>query len=159
MSSEIGSFVVSLKAKVEGYQVGGKTGTAQHLDKNDGSYLLSFLGFAPMDNPQLVCYAIVDEPDVPDNSSSSYACRLFSAVMSEALPYMNIYAATDTGLPGSDTAAGQTQTQARTDRKLQAYLDSVNADHINPVLISPLLENSIRASGQELALPAFNCLN
>ena len=39
------------------------------------------------------------------------------------------------------------------------YLDSVNADHINPVLISPLLENSIRASGQELALPAFNCLN
>ncbi len=101
-------------AKVEGYQVGGKTGTAQHLDKNDGSYLLSFLGFAPMDNPQLVCYAIVDEPDVPDNSSSSYACRLFSAVMSEALPYMNIYAATDTGLPGSDTAAGQTQTQAET---------------------------------------------
>ena len=39
------------------------------------------------------------------------------------------------------------------------YLDSVNADHINPVLISPMLENSIRASGQELALPAFNCLN
>lgn len=39
------------------------------------------------------------------------------------------------------------------------YLDSVNADHINPVLISPLLEDSIRAAGQELALPAFNCLN
>ena len=39
------------------------------------------------------------------------------------------------------------------------YLDSVDADHLNPVLISPLLENAIRASGQELALPAFNCLN
>ena len=39
------------------------------------------------------------------------------------------------------------------------YLDSLNADHLNPVLISPLLENAIRASGQELALPAFNCLN
>lgn len=38
------------------------------------------------------------------------------------------------------------------------YLDSVDADHLNPVLISPLLENAIRASGQELALPAFNCL-
>jgi len=40
-----------------------------------------------------------------------------------------------------------------------AYLDSLVSDHLNPVLISPLLENSIRASGQELALPAFNCLN
>ena len=39
------------------------------------------------------------------------------------------------------------------------YLDSTEADHLNPVLISPLLENAIRASGQELALPAFNCLN
>jgi hypothetical protein len=38
------------------------------------------------------------------------------------------------------------------------YLDSLTADHLNPVLISPLLENAIRASGQELALPAFNCL-
>ncbi len=39
------------------------------------------------------------------------------------------------------------------------YLDSLTANHLNPVLISPLLENAIRASGQELALPAFNCLN
>ena len=39
------------------------------------------------------------------------------------------------------------------------YLDSVDAGHLNPVLISHLLENAIRASGQELALPAFNCLN
>ena len=39
------------------------------------------------------------------------------------------------------------------------YLDCPNANHLNPVLISPLLENVIRASGQNLALPAFNCLN
>ncbi len=39
------------------------------------------------------------------------------------------------------------------------YLDSLTAGHLNHVLISPLLENAIRASGQELALPAFNCLN
>ena len=38
------------------------------------------------------------------------------------------------------------------------HLDSANADHINPVLISPLLENAIREAGQEIALPAFNCL-
>ena len=39
------------------------------------------------------------------------------------------------------------------------YLDGFDANHLNPVLISPMLESAIRASGQELALPAFNCLN
>ena len=39
------------------------------------------------------------------------------------------------------------------------YLDSTDADHLNPVLISPLLENAIREAGQEIALPAFNCLS
>ena len=39
------------------------------------------------------------------------------------------------------------------------YLDSVKATRLNPVLISPSLENAIRANGQELVLPAFNCLN
>lgn len=38
------------------------------------------------------------------------------------------------------------------------YLDGPRADHLNPVLISTVLENAIRAAGQELALPAFNCL-
>ena len=40
-----------------------------------------------------------------------------------------------------------------------SYLDSVNANRLNPVLISLLLENAIRADGQEIALPAFNCLH
>lgn len=78
-------------AKVEGYTVGGKTGTAQHHDKSDKNYLLSFLGFAPCENPQLVCYTIVDSPDVSDKGSSSYACKLFSAIMTEALPYYNVF--------------------------------------------------------------------
>ena len=38
------------------------------------------------------------------------------------------------------------------------YIDSMTAERLNPVLISPLLENAIREAGQELALPAFNCL-
>jgi len=39
------------------------------------------------------------------------------------------------------------------------YLDSLTADHLNPVLISGVLENAIRASGDEIALPAFNCFS
>jgi stage V sporulation protein D (sporulation-specific penicillin-binding protein) len=78
-------------AAVAGYTVGGKTGTAQHLDKTKDEYILSFLGFAPYDNPQVVCYVIVDTPDVDDKASSAYASKLFSAVMTEVLPYMNIF--------------------------------------------------------------------
>ena len=37
------------------------------------------------------------------------------------------------------------------------YLDSVKAERLNPVLLSPILERAIRASGQDAALPAFNC--
>ena len=39
------------------------------------------------------------------------------------------------------------------------YLDGLNSDHLNPILISPILENAIREAGQEFVLPAFNCLN
>ena len=38
------------------------------------------------------------------------------------------------------------------------YLDSIAADRLNPVLISPILENAIRANGDSIALSAFNCL-
>ncbi len=82
-------------AKVEGYVVGGKTGTAQHHDKTDSNYLLSFLGFASLDNPQVVCYAIVDSPQVDNKSSSSYACQLFSAVMKDVLPYLDVFPTTE----------------------------------------------------------------
>ena len=37
------------------------------------------------------------------------------------------------------------------------YLDSLTVDHLNPVLISSLLENAIRSNGDDIALPAFNC--
>lgn len=83
-------------AAVEGYVIGGKTGTAQKHDKEEEEYVLSFIGYAPHDNPQVVCYVIVDTPDVDDPSSSSYASKLFGNVMSEVLPYLNIFKTEDT---------------------------------------------------------------
>lgn len=94
-------------AAVEGYDVGGKTGTAQHHDKDDDTYLLSFLGFAPYDNPQIVCYVVVDAPDVDDPGSSSYASKLFSAIMTEVLPYMDVF-------PTKDVPANEPQTEPQT---------------------------------------------
>lgn len=78
-------------AAIAGYLVGGKTGTAQKLDKNSKTYLLSFIGFAPYDNPDLVCYVIIDEVGIGDNGNSGIAAGMFSEIMTEVLPYMGIY--------------------------------------------------------------------
>lgn len=82
----------SRSAKVQGYSMGGKTGTAEKLnEKEKGNYLVSFIGFAPLDKPEMVIYTVVDTPNVEKQASSSYAQYLAQAIMSEVLPYMNIY--------------------------------------------------------------------
>lgn len=82
----------SRSAKVQGYSMGGKTGTAEKLnEKEKGNYLVSFIGFAPLDKPEMVIYTVVDTPNVAKQASSTYAQYLSQAIMSEVLPYMNIY--------------------------------------------------------------------
>lgn len=77
------------KAAVEGYEIGGKTGTAEKLPRGNGKYILSFIGFAPVDNPQVVIYVVVDEPELQSGSGS--ASYLFADIAAEIFPYMNIY--------------------------------------------------------------------
>ncbi|MDE5863368.1 MAG: penicillin-binding protein 2, partial [Lachnospiraceae bacterium] len=79
------------KAKVEGYTIGGKTGTAEKLPRGNHKYLLSFIGFAPVENPQLVVYVTVDEPSVEDQASSGLGTIIAQSIFEELLPYMNIY--------------------------------------------------------------------
>lgn len=82
----------SRSAKVQGYSMGGKTGTAEKLnEKEKGNYLVSFIGFASLDKPEMVIYTVVDTPNVEKQASSTYAQYLSQAIMSEVLPYMNIY--------------------------------------------------------------------
>lgn len=88
MSVESGT---SRSAKVQGYSMGGKTGTAEKLaDDTEDNYLVSFIGFAPLDDPQILIYTVVDTPNVESQASSSYAQYLAQAILSEVLPYMNI---------------------------------------------------------------------
>ena len=81
-------------AKVAGYSMGGKTGTAQKSvggKKDAENYLVSFIGYLPADEPELVIYAIVDEPNAKDQAHSTYAQNLVREILEEALPYLNIY--------------------------------------------------------------------
>ena len=82
-------------AAVEGYDVGGKTGTAEKLPRGNGKYLVSFIGYAPQENPEVVVYVVVDEPNVPGQASSSYATELSSKIMTEIFPYLGIEKSAD----------------------------------------------------------------
>lgn len=77
-------------ANVEGYDIGGKTGTAEKLPRGSGSYLLSFIGYAPQENPEVVIYVVVDEPNVKNQELSSYVLELSQKIMAEAFPYLGI---------------------------------------------------------------------
>ena len=90
-------------AKVDGYSMGGKTGTAQKGNRDDKKYIVSFIGFAPLDNPQVVVYAVVDEPNAEYQADSKYAQYLYKKIMTEILPYLNIFP--DQELTGKESEA------------------------------------------------------
>ncbi len=78
-------------ARPAGYAIGGKTGTAQTLPRGNGEYVVSFMGYAPADDPQIAIYVVVDRPNVKEQDDAKYATRIVRNVLTEVLPYLNIY--------------------------------------------------------------------
>jgi len=80
------------KAQVEGYLLGGKTGTAQKYPREAGKNLVSFLGFVETENRTVVIYVVVDEAHDPEKmSKSATASSLAATILEEALPYLKMY--------------------------------------------------------------------
>lgn len=79
------------KAQAAGYQVGGKTGTAQKHPRTDENYVVSFIGFTPYENPEAVVYVVIDQPHVEDQTKCTSATEMASRVISEVLPILGIY--------------------------------------------------------------------
>lgn len=77
-------------AKVDNYTIGGKTGTAEKQPRGRGNYLVSFIGFAPYDKPEIIVYVIVDEPNTADQAHSSFAQQIAHNIFEQVLPYMNV---------------------------------------------------------------------
>lgn len=79
-------------AAVEGYRVGGKTGTAEIASGGtyeDNNYILSFMGFAPADDPKYACLVVVDSPESGGNSGT-LAGGIFAKIMNNVLTYYQI---------------------------------------------------------------------
>ncbi len=77
-------------AAVEGYDIGGKTGTAEKHPRGQGNYLVSFIGYAPQEDPQVMIYVVIDEPNVAVQSDSKLATTLAADIMKEILPYLGV---------------------------------------------------------------------
>ncbi|MEX1030340.1 MAG: penicillin-binding transpeptidase domain-containing protein [Paenibacillaceae bacterium] len=100
---EIGS---GRRGYIDGYRIAGKTGTAQKFI--DGSYakdrwIVSFIGYAPADYPQVALIVIVDDPDIGSDStrSSEVSAPVFKDIMGKSLRYLNV--------PKENTSLGITQ--------------------------------------------------
>ncbi len=78
------------RARPAGYMIGGKTGTAETLPRGTEDYVVSFICHAPSENPEIICYVVIDRPNVAKQEDSKYACIVTKGILSEVLPYLGI---------------------------------------------------------------------
>ncbi|MDO5793201.1 MAG: stage V sporulation protein D [Turicibacter sp.] len=89
----VGSQGSGKSAYIDGYRVGGKTGTAQKAKDGayiSGEYILSFVGIAPMDDPKLVVYVAIDNPKNTIQYGGVVAAPIARSILAEALPYIGV---------------------------------------------------------------------
>ncbi|MDE6475943.1 MAG: PASTA domain-containing protein [Erysipelotrichaceae bacterium] len=80
-------------AYIEGYKIGGKTGTAQKAENGaylSNEYILSFLSAAPMDDPQIVLYIAADSPQNDVQYGGTVVAPVVRACYEDILPYLNV---------------------------------------------------------------------
>ena len=78
-------------ARPAGYRIGGKTGTAETLPRGNHEYIVSFMGYAPAEDPQIAVYVVIDRPNYEHQDDATFATYVVRSIMQEVLPYMGIY--------------------------------------------------------------------
>jgi len=140
-------------AQVPGYKVSGKTGTAQKYPRSAKTYLVSFIGNVPADNPEVVIYVVIDEPqNVIKQADSSIATKFASKILAEILPFLEIYPTekvdneTPTNTPvlpsinAGNTTAENTSDENISDESTTDLNDEFNAD-VLPSIDEETVEN------------------
>lgn len=77
-------------AYVKGCRIGGKTGTSEKGNREEGKRIASFIGFAPANDPQVVCLIMLDEPQVDNKYGGTIAAPLAGEVIEDVLNYLGI---------------------------------------------------------------------
>jgi stage V sporulation protein D (sporulation-specific penicillin-binding protein) len=160
-------------ARIAGYKVAGKTGTAEKIPRDKTNYVVSFCGYAPSDNPQVLVYVVVDEPHVEDQPHSTYASQIFQKIMTEILPYLNVFPDTDTqgslssedaatlpqqeGIttetqPSSESGEAGAETTEQESSKEAPTME--NGEKVPDELLNPTEEYVNRQEGEDTDLPA-----
>lgn len=75
-------------AYINGFRIGGKTGTSEKLPRGSGKYIASFVGFAPADDPQIVCLLLLDEPNAGPHGGGAIAAPAVGKIIQDVLPYL-----------------------------------------------------------------------
>ncbi len=78
------------KAQIPGYSIGGKTGTAEKIPRNKEDYYISFAGFVPAEDPEVLIYVTIDEPNVEYQANAALAVNLERECMEEIVKIMGI---------------------------------------------------------------------
>ncbi|MBS4189124.1 penicillin-binding protein [Bacillus sp. FJAT-49705] len=121
--------------RIEGYEVAGKTGTAQ-IPKPSGGYLtgrqnyvFSFLGMAPADDPELIVYVAVQQPEIDNNTSGSTpVAEIFNPVMKSSLQYLNIE-------PVEQTTSLSTKIPDVTGKSTDEAIKQISSKNLVPIVL------------------------
>ncbi|BCJ95272.1 stage V sporulation protein D [Anaerocolumna cellulosilytica] len=123
-------------AKVSGYKIGGKTGTAQKQPREDKRYIVSFIGVVPTDKPEAVIYVVIDDPQKGPQTAAA-ATAVASKILSEILPFLGIYPTEEIDTSGNvvvpvmPTGKLNTEEKAENSETEKANTEDENADAEN----------------------------
>ena len=80
----------SKNAYIEGYHIAGKTGTSEKTPRGNGKYVASFVGFAPANDPEVICLVMLDEPMGSSYMGGQIAAPTFKEIMADVLIHLQI---------------------------------------------------------------------
>ena len=120
---------------MNGYTVGGKTGTAEIPSPNGGylrggsNFLYSFIGMAPIEDPELVAYVLVQHPKLkPGEYGSDPVSKLFTTIMESSLKYMNI-------IPDDVETVELNELESYVGLQSSKAIEKLNTEGFSPILI------------------------
>lgn len=119
---------------IDGYEVAGKTGTAQIAEKGvylkgGKNYIFSFLGMAPKDDPKLIMYVAVQQPEIEYYSEGSIpVSMIFNPVMKNSLQYFQIQ-------PGENKVVKTVKTPDLVGMTVEQAKEKITTNNLNTVII------------------------